>query len=310
MRVVFMGSPAFAIPSLNAIAEEYDLVAAVTQPDRPAGRGRRPRASAVKERCQTLGIPVLQPPRLRDPEAIQSIHEFSPDLIVVAAYGQILPEAILSLPPHGCINVHASLLPRWRGASPIQAAILAGDAQTGVTIMLMDPGMDTGPILAQASMAIGPAETGGELEGRLAHLGAKLLLEVLPEYLEGRCRPIPQDDTKATYAPVLHKSDGALDFNKPADQLARQVRAFEPWPGSYLEWAGKRLIVRKARILAHSSAAPGEVFLEQGRPVIGANPGGLQIEIVQPAGKRPMPAEDFVRGAKGFVGSRIDAPKA
>ncbi len=309
MRVVFMGSPAFAIPSLNAIAAEHDLVAAVTQPDRPAGRGRRTRVSAVKERCQALGIPVLQPPRLRDPEAIQSIREFSPDLIVVAAYGQILPESVLSIPPHGCINVHASLLPRWRGASPIQAAILAGDAQTGVTIMLMDPGMDTGPILAQVSTAIGPDETGGELEERLAHLGAKLLLDVLPEYLDGRRTPIPQDDAQATYAPSLRKSDGALDFNKPADQLARQVRAFEPWPGSYLDWAGKRLIIRRAGFMAHSLASPGEVFLEQGRPAIGANPGALHLEIVQPAGKRPMPAEDFVRGAKGFVGSQIDASK-
>jgi len=299
-RIVFMGSPEFALLTLRALAERYLVVGVVTQPDRPAGRGRALKAPPVKTLAQELGIPVIQPRRLKEPEAMAQLRAWEPDLIVVAAFGQILKPEVLELPLRGCINVHASLLPRWRGAAPINAAILHGDAETGVTIMQMDPGLDTGPILAQRAIPIAPDETAGSLSSRLAQLGAELLLDTLPPYLKGEITPQPQDDSQATYAPMLSRADGELDFNQPAEALARRVRAFHPWPGTYTLWQGKRLKILRARAENATSPGVGVFTILPGLPAIGTAEGLLVVEEIQPAGKRPMPGEVFIRGARDW----------
>ena len=221
-----MGSPDFAVPSLQALNTHCDVLGVITQPDRPSGRGRSISQPAVKTAAIELGLSVLQPRRLRDPEAIEQLSIWAPDLIVVAAFGQILRAEVLDQPQFGCLNVHASLLPRWRGAAPIQACLIHGDNELGVTIMKMDPGIDTGPILSQRATQLMPAETAGSLTDRLARMGADLLIETLPDYLEGRISPQQQDGSLATYAPMLKKEDGELDFNMPAAALERRVRAF------------------------------------------------------------------------------------
>lgn len=296
-RVVFMGSPEFALPTLRALAAHYPVVGVVTQPDRPAGRGKRLTPPPVKVLAQELGLPLMQPRRLRDPEAMARLREWAPDLIVVTAYGQILRPEVLQLPRYGCLNVHASLLPRWRGASPIQHAILAGDAETGVTIMLMDEGLDTGPILRQRATPVGPEETAGQLSARLAEMGADLLIETLPDYLAGALQPQPQDDSRATYAPLLKKEDGRLDFTRPAAYLARQVRAFDPWPGTFTNWEGQILKVKRAYAVAAPSPGPGVRLVHEGLPAVGTGEGVLVLVEVQPAGKRAMSGADFLRGA-------------
>ena len=309
MRIVFMGSPEFARTILKALLDHYEVVGVVTQPDRPAGRGRRLQPPAVKELALETGVPFIQPARLRDPEAMDQLRAWAPDLIVVAAYGQILRPEVLNLPRHGCLNVHASLLPRWRGASPIQYAILHGDEVTGVTIMLMDEGLDTGPILSQHETAIGPEETAGELTARLAKLGADLLIETIPRYISGDLKPRPQDDNQATLAPRLTKDQGRLDWEKPADALARQVRAFEPWPGSYFDLNGKRVLVRRAHAHHQEGALPpGTVVEVDGQPAVATSDGLLVLDVVQPAGKRAMPGEAFLRGARHLIGQTLSRP--
>ena len=308
MRVVFMGSPAFAVPSLEALAERYDVVGIITQPDRAAGRGRRLRSSEVKRYAQARSIAVLQPSRLRGPEVVQQIESWASDVIVVAAFGQLIPPAILDLPEHGCLNVHPSLLPRWRGASPVQAAILHGDEGSGVTIMKLDAGLDTGPILSQRKVRVLPQETAGDLAGRLAKLGADLLIETLPAYLQGALTPEPQDEALATYSPEIPKSAGEMDFTRTADELARQVRAYEPWPASFLTWKGRRLIVHRAQAHNPDGNGPGQVRAVDGYPAVMTSAGLLILEIVQPEGKRSMDGADFVRGAPGFVGSLLTVP--
>lgn len=304
-RVVFMGTPDFAVPTLTALASRYPLAGVVTQPDREAGRGRRVEMPPVKQAAQRLGLPVIQPRRLREPEAMAQLRAWAPDLIVVAAFGQILRPEVLDLPRFGCINVHASLLPRWRGAAPIPAAILAGDSETGVTIMRMDPGLDTGPILAQRAIPILPNDTGRTLSDRLSTLGADLLLEVLPDYLAGGITPVPQDDSRATYAGQLTKEAGRLDLSLPAADSARRVRAFDPWPGTFVQWQGGPLKVLAAHSLP-GPASPGEVVSIDRSPAIGTGDGWLVLDQVQPAGKKPMKGEEFVRGARGFVGARLE----
>ncbi len=299
-RIVFMGSPAFAVPVLQALAAAYPVVGVVTQPDKPAGRGRRPTPPAVKTAALALGIPVMQPRRLRQPEAFEHLRAWQPDLIVVAAYGQILRPNVLALPRYGCLNVHASLLPRWRGASPIQHAILHGDAQTGVTIMQMDEGMDTGPILSQRAWPITEEDTAASLSDRLSTLGAALLLETLPCYLEGRIRPHPQPEVGITYALLLKKADGQLDFERPAVALARQVRAFNPWPGAFTLWKGQPLKIHGAHAEALPSPGPGARLTVAGRPALGTAEGVLVLDQVQPAGKKPMAGEAFLRGARDW----------
>jgi methionyl-tRNA formyltransferase len=307
-RTVFMGSPEFALPALRLLAERYPVVGVVTQPDKPAGRGRSLTPPPVKLLAQELGLPVFQPRRLRQPESIQQLHEWAPDLIVVAAFGQILRPEVLDLPPYGCINVHASLLPRWRGAAPIQAALLSGDEETGITIMRMDPGVDTGPVIAQRTLPITPNDTAASLSERLAEAGGSLLVETLPGYLRGELEPRPQDELagEPTYAPMLKKEDGRLDFELPALELVRRVRAFNPWPGASFEWQGQPIKVHRARVVdpafepEAAGARPGQTTVYQGLPALGASPGLLVLEEVQPAGKKPMPGKVFLNGARGW----------
>ena len=296
-----MGSPEFAVPSLLRLASEpYPVVGVVTQPDRPAGRGRALAPPPVKSLALELGLPVIQPERLRDPAAMAQLQGWSPDLIVVAAYGQILRPAVLDLPRWGCLNVHASLLPRWRGAAPIQAAILHGDAHTGVTILRMDSGLDTGPLLSQRLTPIHPDETAGSLGERLAELGADLLLETLPGYLRGEIQPRPQDDSQATNAPMLRKGDGRLDFSEPAASLARRVQAFNPWPGAFTTWQGQPLKILRAHAAEAGPMPAGRRTSLSDLPAISAIPGLLVLDEVHPAGKRAMPGEVFLRGARGW----------
>jgi methionyl-tRNA formyltransferase len=299
-RVVFMGSPEFAAPTLQALNERFEVAGVVTQPDRPAGRGRKLQASAVKLLAGELGLPTIQPEKLRDEEAMRQLAAWKPDLIVVAAYGQILKPEVLDLPPHGCLNVHASLLPRWRGASPIQAAILHGDEKTGVTIMKMDAGMDTGPVLSQREISIEGDDTGGSLSAKLAALGAELLGETLPAYLSGALKPQPQDEKQATYTKLLKKSDGKLDFETSAEELARKVRGYNPWPGAFVRWQGQLLKIHAVTTANKNNAGAGKTLIHEGLPAIGTQQGILILEEVQPAGKQAMPGAAFLTGARGW----------
>jgi methionyl-tRNA formyltransferase len=300
-HTVFMGSPAFAVLALEALAKHYPIVGVVTQPDRPAGRGGILKPPAVKPACLRLGLPFIQPEKLRQPEAMEQLRAWAPDLIVVAAFGQILRPEVLDLPMYGCINVHGSLLPRWRGAAPIQAAILAGDRETGITIMKMDPGVDTGPMLSQRCFPIAPEDTSGTLFEKLAPVGADLLLETLPDYLSGKLLPRPQPAEGATYAPMLKKEDGRLDFSQPAVVLERRVRAFSPWPGTWFEWNGTLIKVLRAHIGIQSSPGPGIRCMASDLPAIGSEDGLLVLDEVQPAGKKPMPGKAFLAGARNWA---------
>lgn len=298
LRVVFMGSPEFALPSLRNLAKHYQVVGVISQPDRPAGRGQTLTPPPVKVLAESLGLAVIQPSRLRAPEAFEQLQAWQPDLIVVTAYGQILRPQVLDLPRYGCINVHASLLPRWRGAAPVQAAILHGDAQSGATIMVMDPGVDTGPILSQRAVDILPEDTADTLGERMAEAGAQLLIETLPNYLGGRLTPQAQDESRATYAPMLKKEDGRLDFSLPAINLERRVRAFTPWPGAYLLWQGQLLKVLRAEVVSGQGVAEGQTAVQAGSPLVGCAEGALRLLEVQPAGKKPMPGKVFLNGAR------------
>jgi methionyl-tRNA formyltransferase len=299
-RTIFMGSPEFAVPILRALASHYSILSVVTRPDRPSGRGQGLKMPAVKQAAVDLGLAVLQPERLSSPEVNAHLRTLAPDLIVVAAFGQLLKPEILDLPAHGCLNVHASLLPRWRGAAPIPACILAGDPETGVTIMRMDAGLDTGPILAQDRTPIDPAETTASLSGKLALLGAELLIETLPPYLAGSLPTRPQDLLGVTHAPMLRKDDGLLDFGLPARDLERRVRAFNPWPGAYLVWDHARLKIHRAR--PHGIKAPVGKRLQVDRePAVGSADGVLLLEEVQPEGKRAMSGRDFLLGNRQWI---------
>ena len=293
-----MGSPEFSLPSLQRLAEQYHLVGVVTQPDRPAGRGRVLTPPPIKIMAEALGIPTIQPEKMREPAAFERVRAWQPDLIVVTAFGQILRQNVLDLPRFGCINVHASLLPRWRGAAPIQAAILHGDERTGVTIMKMDAGMDTGPILVQEVEDILPGDTADSLAERLSVRGADLLVKTLPGYLKGETLPIPQDNNLATKASLIHKEDGKLDFTQPADVLARQVRAFQPWPGTFFPWMEGMLKVHQAHVGENSGMEPGQKLLIDGYPAVACQSGSLVLDIVQPPGKKPMSGDIFLRGAR------------
>lgn len=295
-----MGSPDFALPALRSLSKHYQVVGVVTQPDRASGRGRELKAPPVKTLALELGIPVIQPEKLREPEAMQQLHQWNPDLIVVAAFGQILKKDVLDLPQYGCINIHASLLPRWRGAAPINAAVLAGDEETGVTIMKMDVGLDTGPMLSKRSIRIKPDDTSGSLFEALATLGADLLIETLPAYMDGKISPQPQPEEGATYAPMLKKEDGLLDFTQPAIELERRIRAMNPWPGAWFEWNGAPFKIHKAHV-GQGRAEAGKKLIEQNQPAVGAGGGVLILDEVQPAGKKPMSGKSFLAGAKTWA---------
>src|SRR6266540_4589770 len=287
IRVVFMGSPDFSLPTLRALADAYDVVGVVTQPDRASGRGRELKVPPVKTLALDLHIPVMQPEKLRQPEVMEQLRAWNPDLIVVAAFGQILKKDVLYLPRFGCINVHASLLPRWRGAAPINAAILHGDEETGVTIMKMDMGLDTGPILTQRSIRLTQEDTAGSVFEKLSYLGADLLIETLPDYLSGKIEPVPQPEEGMTYAPMLKKEEGQLDFTRPADELERQVRAFNPWPGAFMDFDGTLLKIHRAHV-AEADAEAGHRLVYEDQPAVGAGSGILVLDEVQPAGKKSM----------------------
>lgn len=297
-RIVFMGSPEFAIPSLKTLARHYQVVGVVTQPDRPSGRGRSLTPPPVKVVAQELGIETIQPNRLKEAGVWEKLLEWAPDVIVVAAFGQILRQNVLDLPRFGCINVHASLLPRWRGAAPIQAAILHGDKVSGVSIMKMDAGIDTGPVLSQRSVPIEADDDAASLGNKLAVAGSDLLLETLPSYLRGEIIPQFQDESQATYAPMLKKEEGELDFAQPAEYLERKIRAFFPWPGAYLVWEGNYLKVKRASVLQHAVLPQGKRSVMDGLPAIGTSEGVLLLREVQPAGKKWMNGEEFLRGAR------------
>lgn len=298
-RIVFMGSPDFALPTLNALNKNFDVVGVVTQPDRPSGRGRNLQPPDVKRLAISLNLPFIQPSNLKQEDALYQLEEWSPDVIVVAAFGQILRENVLDLPPFGCINVHASLLPRWRGAAPVQAAVLYDDI-TGVTIMKMDKGLDTGPILSQRAVPIPGEMTAGKLFDNLAQIGADLLVETLPKYINGEIQPQQQDDEKATYAPRLKKEDGELDFSQPAVYLARMVRAYNPWPGAFQFFDGSRLKIYQAHAAEEIRANPGERLVYNEKPAWGTTKGVLVLDQVQAAGKSRMSGEAFLRGAKNW----------
>jgi methionyl-tRNA formyltransferase len=298
--LVFMGSPDFALPTLKALSKQYEVVGVVTQPDRASGRGRALKPPPVKVLAQELNIPVMQPEKLRQPEAMEQLRGWKPDLIVVAAFGQLLRKEVLDLPPHGCINVHASLLPRWRGAAPINAAILHGDEETGITIMKMDVGLDTGPILTQRAIRLTPEDTAGSVFEKLSQLGAELLIETLPDYLSGKIQPVPQPEQGSTYAPMLKKEEGKLDFTRPAEELERRVRAFNPWPGAFMDFDGTLLKVHQAHVDAGTAEA-GQRLIYRDQPAIGTGNGLLILDEVQPAGKKSMSGKSFLAGARQWA---------
>jgi methionyl-tRNA formyltransferase len=309
MRIVFMGSPAFGLPALRWLAAAHEVVGVVTQPDRPAGRGRKLAAPPVKALALELGLPTIQPSRLRDATGMDQLRAWNPELIVVAAFGQILRPEVLQLPARGCVNLHASLLPRHRGAAPIPAAILAGDAETGITLMRMDEGVDTGPILAQEKLIVVADDTSLTLAAKLAELAGKTAERHLPSFSRGELPERPQPDAGATYAPPLRKADGRLDFTLSAITLERRVRAFNPWPGTYAIWQGEPLKVLRAQPLAASGAPraiPGTVFHHPEGMGATCGEGALLLVEVQPSGKRPMPGEAFLRGAPAIVGSVLE----
>jgi methionyl-tRNA formyltransferase len=304
MRVLFYGTPAFALPTLHALLSRHQVVAAVTQPDRPAGRGQRPQVSPVKATATTSGVPVLQPARLRDPGWPERLAEHRADVAVVVAFGQLLPRAVLDVPPRGSINVHASLLPRYRGAAPVAWAIIRGERDTGVTTFQMDPGLDTGPLLLQRATPIGPDETAAELAERLAVLGADVVLETL-ERLDTLV-PRAQDSQAATLAPRLRKEDGVLDWTEPAAALAARVRGLNPWPGAMTHAPGGRLLVWRARANA-GRGEPGVLTAAGGRLAVGTGAGLLEPLEVQPENRRAMDWEAYLRGARLGAGALLGA---
>ncbi|HKK14207.1 MAG TPA: methionyl-tRNA formyltransferase [Gammaproteobacteria bacterium] len=307
MNVVFAGTPDFAVPALQALlAAPHPVVAVYTQPDRPAGRGRRLRPSPVKEAARQAGVEVRQPASLRDGETLASLQALSPDLMVVVAYGLLLPPPVLALPRRGCVNVHASLLPRWRGAAPIQRALLAGDAETGVTLMQMERGLDTGPLLAQARCPVGAADTAGDLHDRLAGLGAELLGRSLEAILQGRIEARPQDEGAATYAEKIHKAEAELDWRHSAEQLDRQVRAFNPWPVAQTRCADQPLRVWRSQVLDGAAHAPPGTVVAAGAAGIdvACGHGVLRILQAQWPGRRPTEA-GALANARPFTGVRL-----
>jgi len=308
-RVVFMGTPEFSVPILESLIQnQYHVVVVYTRPDKPAGRRQRLNSPPVKRLAMEHKIPVIQPRTLKSAEVVGELASFKPGLIVVAAFGHLLPEEVLSLPEFGCVNVHPSLLPQHRGPSPVANAILCGDMFTGVTIMLIDARMDSGPILSQREVGVSSEDTTGSLISKLADVGAELLVETLPKWLKGELEPRPQDERQATYSRLITSKDGQIDWHLPAVELWRQVRAFNPWPGCYTSWQGKRLKIHKAvSVGKRVNGQIGEVIaLPQPSPVkvgVMAGEGVLGLCQVQLEGKREMSIADFVPGHRNFIGS-------
>jgi methionyl-tRNA formyltransferase len=299
--IVFMGSPDFATPSLHAlVAAGYHVAAVVTQPDRRAGRGGRIQPPPVKRAAMDLGLPVIQPTTFKEPAAQLELAAFRPELLVVAAYGQILPQAVLDTAPRGAINVHASLLPRWRGASPVSAAILAGDEETGVSIMQLVRKMDAGPVLEQSATKIADGETAGELEARLAHLGAATLIHMLPALLDGKIEPSPQRDELVTYCGLIRKDDGRLRAAYSVAEAARTVRAYNPWPGASVEYRNGRLAIWMAHAVEtdYMPAAVGSIVVHDDEPAIVFEGGLLVLDELQRSGSRRVTGHEFLNGER------------
>lgn len=301
-----MGTPDFAVSTLEGLAGgEHEVVAVYTQPDKPAGRGRRLVPPPVKRKALDCGLTVFQPVSLRQPEEAEKLADLQPDIVVLAAFGQLLPQSILDIPPFGCLNVHPSLLPRHRGASPVAAAILAGDEVTGVSIMLMDRGMDTGPLLAQQEIPLQPQDTTGILTASLALVGQRLLMVTLPFWVFGKLTPQPQDNERATYSKLITKEGGVIDWHLPAVELWRRVRAFQPWPGCYSTWRGKTLRFVETVPLSGEGEVGRVVGLEEDQPApvgVQTGEGILGLLKVQLEGKQVMPVGEFVRGQRDFIG--------
>ena len=314
-----MGTPEFAVPSLeHLILNQYQVIAVYTQPDKIAGRGRSLVSSPVKRAALIWMLPVVQPVSFKEAEAVVQLADFHPDVIVVAAFGQILPQSVLDIPPYGCLNIHPSLLPKFRGASPVAAAIQAGSEFTGVSIMLMDRGLDTGLVLARAQIPISAQDTTGSLTDKLSLIAAQLLLEGLPSWLRGELTPQPQDEAEATYSSMLSKEGGEIDWYLSAVDIWRRVRAFYPWPGCYTKWQGRQLKIIEAVPL------PGERTLEVGQVValtlatersetvfgVHTGNGTLGVYQVQLEGKRAMSAAEFLRGQRQFIGTVLPCPRS
>jgi methionyl-tRNA formyltransferase len=296
MRIVFIGAGAIGVPTLQALLKsEHEVVGVVTQTDKPVGRAQLMEPTPVKKAMQGTAVPILQPARIKDQQAIEEIRAFKPDAIVVMAYGQILPRDVLEIPEIACLNLHASLLPRWRGAAPIQAAIAAGDQETGITSMYMDVGLDTGDILLKRTIDIRPDDTGGSLHDRLAQIAPDALLESLRMLAKGSAPRIPQDNTLATYAPKLKREDGKIDWSEPADVIERKIRAFNPWPGAFMKIDGRNLKIFCAATV-NLSGKPGEILRSGKELVVAADEGALSLGEVQLEGKRRMSAAEFLRG--------------
>jgi methionyl-tRNA formyltransferase len=303
-----MGTPEFAVPSLeHLILNQYQVVAVYTQPDRPAGRGRVLVSPLVKEAALRWSLPVVQPASLKSAEVVTRLADFHPDVIVVAAFGQLLPQSVLDIPDYGCINIHPSLLPKFRGASPVAAAILSGDEFTGVSIMLLDAGMDTGPVLARAMVPISPQDDTGSLTDRLSLLAAHLLQEALVGWFRREIVPQPQNEAEATYSTQIYKEEGEIDWYLSAVDIWRRVRAFNPWPGCYTKWRGKQLkIIEAVPLPGESTTGVGRVVGSSGLeavPGVGTGDGVLGLLKVQLEGKRAMSAAEFLRGQRDFIGT-------
>jgi methionyl-tRNA formyltransferase len=312
MRLIFMGTPEFAVPSLARLVEDgHEMVAVFTQPDKPAGRGNKLQPPPVKLFAIEHGIPVHQPARIKNNEEVRAVFERSAaDACIVAAYGKILPQWLLDIPRLGCINVHASILPKYRGAAPINWAIANGERETGVTIMQMDAGMDTGPMLATRRVEIVSGETAPELSERLSRLGAEALSDTLPRFERGEIQPVAQVDSQATYAPMLKREAGLIDWSMTAREIANRVRAFQPWPGTYTLFRGSRLIFwRASEVTATVSEGTESATIigidKDGITIACAGPAALHIEEVQVEGKRRVPARDFANGMRLGLGDRI-----
>jgi methionyl-tRNA formyltransferase len=308
MRLVFLGTPAFAVPTLErAVEAGHQLMLVVTQPDRPSGRGQQPAPPPVKQAAIRLGLPVYQPERIRRPEAVERLREIGPEAMVVVGYGQIIPQGVIDLAPLGIINVHASLLPKYRGAGPIQWAILNGETRTGVTTMRIDAGLDTGDMLLKAETEIGPEENAIELGQRLAQLGADLLIKTLDGLAKGAIAPQPQNPAEATLAPLLKKEDGVMDWTLPAGALHNRVRGLQPWPGAFTTFRGQTLHIWKSIVSAARGTTPGS-FLSVRPPTVTCGTGALELIEVQLQGRKRIAALDFANGQRLTENEKVGAP--
>jgi len=296
MRIVFIGSGEIGVPALHALQKsEHEVVAVVTQPDKPVGREQKITPPPIKAALADAKMSILQPAKIKDPAAIEQIRAIAPEVIIVVAYGQILPRAVLEIPKIACLNIHASLLPRWRGAAPIQAAIAAGDRETAITVMYMDEGLDTGDVLLQRKIDIEPNETGDSLHDRLAQIAPNVLLESLRLLANGNAPRIPQDKTVATYAPKLNRESGRINWNEPAEVIERKIRAYNPWPGAFTEFNNRKLKIFSASIV-DLRGKPGEILRKDKELVIGTSDQALSLTEVQLEGKRRLSAAEFLRG--------------